>query len=560
MMLTDSMELRLVTDTNLFFECTALALLPWDELGSDSVVLLLTKPVLDEIDRHKRGSGRTRDRALDIFGRVRSMLETGQSESVIRPADPRVVLRLDPTRPDPGLADVLDYAKTDERLVGIVSALRLLTDDDVRLFTDDTGPAATASGLGVPYRLIDAGWRRPTADGPDARRNRELETELAAYRAQEPRIAIRSCEGADPSNRLEVTDLIAEPLTHDEVESILASLIAKHPPEREIKPLSPSSVSEPDGSVILTEYLAPTEEAVAQYRDVLHPAWVERCRRVLRKLHEGRDTKAPTLVVRWAMSNDGTRPATSVRVVFEARGPIRLLRLDDKSTGASPRAGATPPPAPQTPKLPLPPPAPPFRENVTRLPAPTPKAGGTPPPRGPSSSLPTRELGSELGRVHRSLGYLGASASVASLQKSLPGTAFVDAVRSARMPSIPKHVLVERFDALSMTRPVPHASLSLSPLLKPRHDAEAFYYADWARGEPARRGALTADLWRHQAGEETFEFEIVFERDGATRGAVECTVHAGNLTKPAQARVVVARTTRRVGVLDLAEALVRACD
>ena len=74
------MELHLVADTNLFFECKSLEQLPWLELGYDPVVILLTKPVLDEIDKHKKATGRTRARALDIFGRVRVMLASSAQE------------------------------------------------------------------------------------------------------------------------------------------------------------------------------------------------------------------------------------------------------------------------------------------------------------------------------------------------------------------------------------------------------------------------------------------------------------------------------------------------
>jgi hypothetical protein len=70
------MEVHLVADTNLFFECKALEELPWSELGYESIVILLTKPVLDEIDKHKKANGRTRKRALEIFKRVRGMLTT----------------------------------------------------------------------------------------------------------------------------------------------------------------------------------------------------------------------------------------------------------------------------------------------------------------------------------------------------------------------------------------------------------------------------------------------------------------------------------------------------
>ena len=56
-------ELHLVADTNLYFECCSLEDLPWESLGYDPIVLLLAKPVLDEIDKHKNANGRTRKRA-----------------------------------------------------------------------------------------------------------------------------------------------------------------------------------------------------------------------------------------------------------------------------------------------------------------------------------------------------------------------------------------------------------------------------------------------------------------------------------------------------------------
>jgi hypothetical protein len=143
------MELHLVADTNLFFEFKPLEQLPWGELGGDPVVILLTKPVLDEIDRHKKGTGRTRDRALDIFNRFRTMLTSGVAEVDIQASAPRVVLRrMTNVLPDPGLKDHLDYDKADERLVGIVSTLSSqAAGSEVKLFMDDGGPAGIAAGL-----------------------------------------------------------------------------------------------------------------------------------------------------------------------------------------------------------------------------------------------------------------------------------------------------------------------------------------------------------------------------------------------------------------------------
>lgn len=64
----------------------------------------------DEIDKHKNANSRTRDRALEIFRRIRQMLKTWVSESEIRAPSPRVVLRRMPSvKPDIALEEHLDY-------------------------------------------------------------------------------------------------------------------------------------------------------------------------------------------------------------------------------------------------------------------------------------------------------------------------------------------------------------------------------------------------------------------------------------------------------------------
>ncbi|MCC8964291.1 hypothetical protein H8A95_18685 [Bradyrhizobium sp. Pear76] len=56
--------------------------------------------------------------------------------------------------------------------------------------------------------------------------------------------------------------------------------------------------------------------------------------------------------------------------------------------------------------------------------------------------------------------------------------------------------------------------------------------------------------------DELFEFNVLFGKAGDVRGVVQCTVHADNLTVPAQARVIVERTIEPLGMFDLAKAMV----
>ncbi len=556
------MELHLVADTNLFFECRSLDQLPWSELGADPVVILLTKPVLDEIDKHKKGSGRTRERALAIYGRVRDMLKSSAKEVEIQPTSPRVLLRREATaKPDPALAEDLNYTKTDEMLIGIASALKGGPPGaEVKLFTDDTGPAATADGLGVPYLLIDERWRRPPAETTEQKKIKDLEKDLATYRAQEPSIAI-VCEGTDASGFVAVTNMNATPLAEAEIAALVERLRLKHPLKIDFTPPEPKSESAPDGGTTKTEYAAPADDAIAKYRDRDYPEWIERCRRILRNLHVGRDQIQRSVVLRWSMSNEGTRPGSRVRVEFEAKGPLELKRIresEDEDDTATEEASLAEPPAAA---LPAPPKPPAFQIKTIRLPPPAPRAATL-----------------DLDALKR--GILAANAFAPSAELELAKWAAVvrpnvlSQLDAMVNPGRSVHDLVNAQLGLAVRSPFDSSSEkeltrlhgieswafpNYARLLPPGpREPEKFFY-DWPHDVLVKKGALTCELWRHRSDPEFFDFEVVFIGDGAARGAVECTVHAENLAQPVRETAKVARTVEPASMADLANALIEAC-
>jgi hypothetical protein len=555
------MELHLVADTNLFFEFKPLEQLPWGELGGDPVVILLTKPVLDEIDRHKKGTGRTRDRALDIFNRFRAMLTSGVAEVDIQASAPRVVLRrMTNVLPDPGLKDHLDYDKADERLVGIVSTLSSqAAGSEVKLFTDDGGPAGTAADLGVPFLMIDQSWRRPPAESTEAKLLKETQKDLAMYRSQEPKIAIR-CENADQDKTVRVVRRVAAPLEAAEIERVLDKLRLKHPMVRDFNTPPASATTEPSGEIKTVVFSAPPADEVAVYHDTRYPQWTENCRQVLRELHVGRDEAEPTVILRWSMSNAGTRPASKVRVEFEAKGPLKLKRLRDEATedDAESDDRQAPSAAPSTPGLPPPPKPPAFGETVTRSPAP-------PKPKLPhgfdiaairaadpfadrmKSAADAMKLFDRSSIAHMSPGYLEAMKAASGVSRLFQDPAFGSHIDRLLKP-----------DAFAIATPRFEPLPNIRPFTPEKHKPEAFYYS-WPVGRPVQKGALTCDFWRHQTEEEVFEFEVVVDKAEDARGVVECAVHAENLTKPEQEKVIVDRRNESMSMLGLAESLVDAC-
>ena len=554
------MELHLVADTNLFFECKSLDQLPWFELGADPIIILLTKPVLDEIDKHKKSNGRTRDRALATYGRVRDMLKSAAKEVEIRPSSPRVLLRREPTvKPDPALAGDLNYTKTDEMLIGIASALKgRACGADVKLFTDDTGPAATADALSVPYLLIDEGWRRPPAETTEQKKIKDLEKDLATYRAQEPSIAI-VCEGTDASGFVTVTNRNAAPLAATEIDALVERLRIKHPLKIDFTPPNPKSEWAVDGGTTKTEYAPPLDDAMAKYRDSDYPDWIERCRRTLGGLHVGRDQIQRSIVLRWSMSNEGTRPGSRVRVEFEAKGPLELKQIrepDDKQDAATeevPLAGSL------TATLPTPPKPPPFQVKTIRVP--------------PRAAVPELEaLRREINRANafRSAAEFARHAAFAdpeALSRLGPmansGKWAFDPIITRVDPSLLESLGDKDLTHLHGIEAWASAPLDIPTyvdLLPPRpRDPEKFYY-DWPHDTAVKKGALNCELWRHRSDPEIFDFEVVFVGDGAARGVVECTVHAENLTQPVRETVKVTRTVQLASMTDLANALVESCD
>jgi hypothetical protein len=333
------------------------------------------------------------------------------------------------------------------------------------------------------------------------------------------------------------------------------------------------------GATRTTEYVAPDEDAIRNYRDAAYPRWIENCRDVLAKLHEGRDEIEPRVVLHWPMSNVGTRPASRVRVQFEAKGYLELRRLASEGDDEDVSSEAPPARLPSAPRFP-PPPAPPgFEERVAHSPAPAaPKrlpspglarisggslaSAGRP---GLSALDAFRQPGSALEAATRSM--IGAS-DLLGRTESLRRAGMLDSAllragdlgAAARaMESLNRYADPSSMFRASAFSPTP---IDIAPIIRPHvpkaRDPEAFYY-DWPIHETVRRGALTCELWRHHSDLELFSFEILFTKDGEVRGSVECRVHAENVPKPQEARVVVSRSIETVSVLDLATAMVAAC-
>jgi hypothetical protein len=279
----------------------------------------------------------------------------------------------------------------------------------------------------------------------------------------------------------------------------------------------------------------------------------------LRQLHEGRDVQEAPLVLRWSMSNDGTRPASQVRVEFEANGPLLLKRSQPKDDGDE-DAAQSPTPAPQlTSRLPSPPKPPTFGRHVTRFNPPVVTTART------GIDLATLNFPDPLRDKYQMLTAM-TQAFDAKVQGLFPDhmshmTGLMDAASGLRHAGVFDQAGIgHRLRASAFAIPSPRIEALIPSFNRPpRHDPEAFYFDQWSPDTPVKKGALTCDLWRHHTEPEVFELEVQFTGADEARGTVECTVHAENLTKPQRQRVIVSRTVRHLSLADLAAAMVAEC-
>lgn len=225
--------LYLFPDTNLFIQCRALEELDWSPWQQfDEVHLIVSRPVLREIDYQKnKGNDRVGRRARIANGIFREMTLSGQDRT-IREAQPRVRLLINVEYlHSPALEERLDYTERDDQLIGTIAMFgQKYPEADVRLLTDDGTPMATARSLGIDVVPIPESWRLPPETTESERRANALAVELARLKKTEPqfRVACVNSEG-DELDRLTYTIEYFAALSEAQLSVLMERIVSRFP-------------------------------------------------------------------------------------------------------------------------------------------------------------------------------------------------------------------------------------------------------------------------------------------------------------------------------------------
>ena len=499
-------------DTNLFIQCHPLQQLDWSRWrGFEEVRLIVSSPVMHEIDRLKTRSGRVGKRARAASAMFRKML--GQTHKLVHAQSARVVLSVEPRHtPTPDLEWRLDYQERDHQLLGTVHAFaRSNPTDDVRLLTHDTIPLYTARGLDLTADQISDDWLLPPETTETARKMAALVAENTRLKAAEPSFSIRC---ADPSDaiveRYHATYTWYEPLTKAEIDSLMQRLKARFPLATDFGSREPAERPTPPtvaNRLFSTRqvFTPATDEEIEKYRDEDYPRWLEHCEETLRAHHRTLQAETPVLEFAFLAENSGTRPAADALVTIEARGGFKIR----------------PPPPDDTDE---------DQEGEDDTPGSL-ESGALPPPPVAPRGRWTNTVSGQPGDVLRALNLVGRSL------QDLSGIVNPD-------PDI-------------LSRPLPFPSLNPPD---PR-DPNAFYYKPGRPAEPQASFALECAQWRHDNEAEPFvgEIHVPIDRDAA-EGLLVCHIQAANLSKSVSCRIPVRIAIAHVSALESARGMVEALD
>ena len=95
-------------------------------------------------------------------------------------------------------------------------------------------------------------------------------------------------------------------------------------------------------------------------------------------------------------------------------------------------------------------------------------------------------------------------------------------------------------------------------ILYESYNGSDFVYTSGRPSKPVAHISLECKLWRHAAGHQQFCLEVFpVQRSGLVKGALECEIHATNLTRPARKRIPVSITVHSADTKPYADELIR---
>lgn len=336
-------------DTNVLVQCKALGELDWNCLGSyDMIILILARPVIGELDKHKGLPGRLGKRAREVTPLLRRFLTEDFVEVSTKKKGAAVqVISGDHLKASLSLEAQLDYSTADDKLVGTVHQYQADNPDHKVLFlSHDTGPLMTAKRIGVPFLLVPDDWTLSAENDEQGKELRLLKEELKRLDDHSPKCEIQF---VDVPRDFAIQQYGA--LTSRQIDSLVIDFCGMYPLATEFE------VSQPERrpyeiAVVQMEmrrFVPVSKEQIDAYRNA-YEAWRGTLRIFFETLHTKRNALAPTPSVKINLANTGSCPASNVEVRIEMAGGKLGLRTPQECQDYDPMTLESLPKPPAVPK------------------------------------------------------------------------------------------------------------------------------------------------------------------------------------------------------------------
>jgi hypothetical protein len=321
-------KLVLLPDTNVFIETKDLQQLPWDELATDEITLLVCAAVRKEIDGHKTNErNRVRKRALEWNPEFKKLLRPGAPPLVLRENLPRVTLAMAPPSSGGPAHSSLDLQDPDDQLVDATIKYRdSHLSEDVRLFTDDTGPIGKAYEIGLALIELPADWRRDPGQSEEQKQIDALTRKVKLLEENCPKPSIRFLdEWGKEIKAVQLKVRRYRSLRSDEVEALVNELKGQDPPPTadQLKSQEPTLIHQLFSRAY---WRPPSDQSISKFLNEEYPAWLEQIRQLLFQLGTDLGIESSISSFRISLTNIGARPAESVKLTVKTGGHFLLLK------------------------------------------------------------------------------------------------------------------------------------------------------------------------------------------------------------------------------------------
>jgi len=319
--MTAAGEAIIVPDTNVFLEFAFFTDVDWAGLaGAKQAQLVITYPVLHELDKWKRQTGRRRDRAMQVLRRLLVMLQgTAASEKDVRPNVGVVLWPDDPP-------ETLPPDSQDERLLAIAQTIaQRYSDRPVVLVTDDTTVFIKAKARGLNAMQMPEDLRLSPEPSEERRELQRLRTEFEAFKSRSPALALLVDTPNGQSNNITLAIRVPSKPTQAEMQARV---------EQESAPYS-KVLTRLQGEQPMTDSLAgapcrrPTVAEIEEYRKAL-VTFQASYREYLEWLHEWSCLRGCSNRLKFVVRNAGRAEAEAVNVIFQFPDDVVLQERFDE--------------------------------------------------------------------------------------------------------------------------------------------------------------------------------------------------------------------------------------